>query len=348
MNEFLGRAALMVVTDKKTLQKVLTGILIVFIALFTPVIAAVEVLNSDFTIDADELETMLMSHLDESEKAQLQEMDSQIRKLDNKMSSAGYGARTKEAEVLWLLALYGKPTDSKTADKLVKCFKEDQTDNQLVAAVNKTFGTNIAKTFGTNIAADVFTRIMNSIRSTAINISDYVDPSTKNNLDLVKWAKHAEKSGWGYVWGTYGGVMNKKTLERKSSQYPNEVGSLSDFIKKHWLGGRTADCVGLIKGYGWLNPETLEVEYGTNGMKDVGADGMYKNAKVKGPIETMPEVPGLAVWHKGHIGIFIGNGEVIEAMSTKTGVKKTKFSTKRWSHWLEIPYIEYIDEASVH
>ena len=55
MSEFLGRAALMVVTDKQTLKKVLAGILIVFVALFTPVIAAVEVLNSDFTIDADEL-----------------------------------------------------------------------------------------------------------------------------------------------------------------------------------------------------------------------------------------------------------------------------------------------------
>ena len=161
MSEMIGRAALMVVTDKKTLQKVLTGILIVFIALFTPVIAAVEVLNSDFAIDADELETMLMSNLNDDEKAQLQEMDSQIRKLDSKMSSAGYGARTKEAEVLWLLALYGKPTDGKTADRLVKCFKEDQTDNQLVAAVNKTFGTNVA--------ADIFTKIMNSIRSTTIN-----------------------------------------------------------------------------------------------------------------------------------------------------------------------------------
>ena len=106
MSEMIGRAALMVVTDKQTLKKVLAGILIVFIALFTPVIAAVEVLNSDFTIDADELETMLMSHLDESEKAQLHELDSQIRKLDSKMSSAGYGARTKEAEVLWMLALY--------------------------------------------------------------------------------------------------------------------------------------------------------------------------------------------------------------------------------------------------
>ena len=67
MSEMIGRAALMVVTDKKTLQKVLTGILIVFIALFTPVIAAVEVLNSDFAIDADELETMLMSNLNDDE-----------------------------------------------------------------------------------------------------------------------------------------------------------------------------------------------------------------------------------------------------------------------------------------
>ena len=115
MSEMIGRAALMVVTDKQTLKKVLTGILIILVALFMPVIAAVEVLNSGFTIDADELETMIMSNLDESEKAQLQELDSQIRKLDSKMSSAGYGARTKEAEVLWLLALYGKPTDSKTA-----------------------------------------------------------------------------------------------------------------------------------------------------------------------------------------------------------------------------------------
>ena len=105
----------MVVTDKKTLQKVLTEILIVFIALFTPVIAAVEVLNSDFTIDADGLETLILSHMTGEQKEKLRELDSQIRKLDDKMSSAGYGARTKEAEVLWLLALYGKPTDGKTA-----------------------------------------------------------------------------------------------------------------------------------------------------------------------------------------------------------------------------------------
>ena len=128
MSEMIGRAALMVVTDKKTLQKVLTGILIVFIALFTPVIAAVEVLNSDFTIDADELESLILSNMDEDKKSQLQELDSEIKRLDSKMSSAGYGARTKEAEVLWPLELYRKHTDGRTSDRLVNCFKEYQTD----------------------------------------------------------------------------------------------------------------------------------------------------------------------------------------------------------------------------
>ena len=36
---------------------------------------------------------------------------------------------------------------------------------------------------------------------------------------------------------------------------------------------------------------------------------MFANATVKGTIDTIPEIPGLAVWHEGHIGIYIGNGE---------------------------------------
>jgi hypothetical protein len=36
-------------------------------------------------------------------------------------------------------------------------------------------------------------------------------------------------------------------------------------------------------------------------MPDVSANGMYNSAKQKGPIKTIPDVPGLAVWHVGHI-----------------------------------------------
>ena len=99
--------------------------------------------------------------------------------------------------------------------------------------------------------------------------------------------------------------------------------------------------MGLIKGYGWLNTETMEIQYGSNGMPDVGADGMYYNAGRKGSIETMPDTPGLAVWKSGHIGVYIGNGEVIEAMDTRYGVVKTKLQGRGWTHWLEVPGIKY-------
>lgn len=177
--------------------------------------------------------------------------------------------------------------------------------------------------------------------SIELDISTFTDPTTKNAADLVTYAIHAWESGWGYVWGTYGSVLTDSLFAYKLEQYPDGVGTYADFIRANWLGGRTTDCVGLIKGYGWLNPETLTIDYATNGMPDLGANQMYYSASVSGPIDTMPDTPGLAVWHDGHIGVYIGNGEVIEAMGTKYGVVKTKLEGRGWTHWLEIEYINY-------
>lgn len=58
-------------------------------------------------------------------------------------------------------------------------------------------------------------------------------------------------------------------------------------------------------------------------------------------ITDMPDTPGLAVWKSGHIGVYIGNGEVIEAMDTRYGVVKTKLQGRGWTHWLEVPGIKY-------
>ena len=177
--------------------------------------------------------------------------------------------------------------------------------------------------------------------SIELDISAFTDPTTKNAADLVTYAIHAWESGWGYVWGTYGSVLTDSLFAYKLEQYPDGVGSYADFIRANWLGGRTTDCVGLIKGYGWLNPDTMTIEYGTNGMPDLGANQMYYNASVSGTIDTMPDIPGLAVWHDGHIGVYIGNGYVIEAMNTKKGVVKTKLEGRGWTHWLQIEYINY-------
>lgn len=178
-------------------------------------------------------------------------------------------------------------------------------------------------------------------RSIELDISTFTDPTTKNATDLVTYAVHAWESGWGYVWGTYGNVLTESLLAYKVSQYPDGVGNHENFIRAHWLGGRTTDCVGLIKGYSWLSPETMTIDYGTHGMPDIGANQMYYTARESGPISTMPDIPGLAVWHEGHIGVYIGGGQVIEAMGTKNGVVKTELAKRNWTHWLKIPYINY-------
>ncbi|MEG0941893.1 MAG: hypothetical protein RSE64_08355 [Oscillospiraceae bacterium] len=176
---------------------------------------------------------------------------------------------------------------------------------------------------------------------TAIDISGFTDCGTKNSHDLVAYAQQAFENSWGYVWGTCGWVLTPQMFQSKLRQYPDGVGRYKNFIEENWMNGRTTDCVGLIKGYGWLNSRTLEIGYGTNGMPDISADQMHQAATAKGGVSTMPDIPGLAVWHKGHIGVYIGNGEVIEAMGTKYGVVKTKLKARNWTAWLKVPYIKY-------
>ena len=184
--------------------------------------------------------------------------------------------------------------------------------------------------------------------STELDTSGFTNPAGKNADDLVQYAIHAYQEHWGYVWGTFGLVLTESLFEAKLAQYPDALAGNADFIRQTWVGGRTPDCVGLIKGYGWLDTKSMTIRYATNGMPDYGADQMYqacKNAgtlnKDYGAISTMPEIPGLMLWKSGHAGVYIGGGYAIEAMGTSKGVVKTKVSDRNWQGWGKLPYIDY-------
>jgi len=160
-----------------------------------------------------------------------------------------------------------------------------------------------------------------------------------NNEGLVLYAKKALEEKWGYVWGTFGRVLTSDLLSQKVSQYPNGVGGYYDFIKAHWLGKKSVDCVGLIKGYYWGAGNYVA-------STDVNADMMYRRASEKGTISNMPDIEGLCVHKDGHIGVYIGNGQVIEAHGTKYGVILTPLhGGTDWTHWLKCPYIDYVAES---
>lgn len=330
----LKKIAVALLTNKKGLKLVggiLLGIIIIIVA---PIAAILAIFSGDLEIDTDALHQEVASIY----QSEFQAIEDKTTEIKDAMIAAGYSARADEAQLIFLMALYDKNDEADLVERLVGCFTENQTDEELIATVNVTFGVEIS--------AETFTNAMASIRAAYIDISGYTDPSTKNNLDLVQWAINAEQNGWGYVWGTYGQVLNEEKYEAVSNQYPDEVLGYAEFIEQNWLYKRTADCIGLIKGYCWFNADTGDVVYATNGTPDVDANSIYYDATERGEISTIPEIQGLAVWHEGHIGIYIGNGEVIEAMGTQYGVVKTQLTDGNWTHWFKIPYITYVEEET--
>lgn len=333
----LKKVAAAVLTDKKAGKSVAGVVLAVILIVIFPIVGVTGALGSLGKADAAQLQAILAENLSKQEITKLQTFEDTMRAIESAMAEAGFASRTREAQAIYALLLSNDADDSDMIEKLVGCFSAEQTDAQLLANVNEAFEMEIP--------IEDFAKLMQTVRAVYIDTSHYVDPSTKNNLDLVQWAIAAEKAGWGYVWGACGQALTESALASKVSQYLDEVGGQEEFIRTHWLGRRCADCVGFIKGYGWLNAETQEIEYGTNRMPDIGADAMYANATGKGTIDTIPEIPGLAVWHEGHIGIYVGNGQVIHASGTKIGVIQTPIGASGWTHWLKIPYINYIEET---
>lgn len=325
----LKKVATYILTDKKALKVVglIVGIILVIILL--PIGALLAIFNGGIEIDTGRLDEIYQER-----QIQLVEIWESV---ESAMTDAGFDqTRIDEAQALFIFGLSEHVGEDGFADDLVSCFEEEQTDSELIDAVN-------AK-FGTSIEVEDFQNAMASTRNAYINTSNYVDPSTKNNLDLVKWSEFAADKGWGYVWGTYGTVLSPDFLESKIIQYPDEVGGKEDFIRENWLGKRTADCVGLIKGYSWYDTASQMTILVSNGMPDIGADTMYENATEKGTIDTIPEIPGLAVWKEGHIGVYIGDGKVVEAYGTTSGVIRSELANGGWTHWLKIPYITYLEQ----
>lgn len=334
----LKKIAVAVLTDKKLRRTVLGIILGVLIIIIMPVAAVISVFSGDTKIDTDRLQQLVIEELSDEEKDKLQTVEDTMKAIETAMTEKGLPAeRTKEAQVLYVLALSNHAEQADFVSKLAGCFAEEQTDEQLITAVNAAFGTELK--------TEDFTKVMTAIRAKAINTSAFTDPDTKNAHDLAEWAKQAYAKKWGYVYGTYGEVLTESILTAKASQYSEQVGDNEEFIRSHWLGVRTADCIGLIKGYAWYNCDTGEIDYRSNGVTDMGSDSMLDMATEKGTIDTMPDIPGIAVWKAGHIGVYVGDGQTIHAANTELGVIMTPLEKSSWTHWLKIPYISYADDA---
>lgn len=145
-----------------------------------------------------------------------------------------------------------------------------------------------------------------------------------------------------YWWGCFGQLADAALYAQKKAQYSKKYIE-ADYPKQY--GQKVHDCCGLIKGYRWSDTPESTPKY--VGAQDVAVDGLYAQCTQRGSVGTIPETPGVCVFmaNMGHVGVYIGNGEVVEAMNHANGVVKTKLAGRGWAYWGMPEWISYDDAA---
>ena len=153
----LKKIAVALLTNPKVLKTVGGIVLGIIIIIIMPIVAVVSIFNGDVDIDYGRLDEIIVENMDESDRENLELSESVLAELETKMTEAGFESRVQEAQTLYLLGLVDHGGEEGFSDTLVGCFVEEQTDEELIAAVNEAFGSAIT--------LEDFTRAMEKYRT---------------------------------------------------------------------------------------------------------------------------------------------------------------------------------------
>lgn len=157
----------------------------------------------------------------------------------------------------------------------------------------------------------------------------------KTASSLIEYCK--AQLGLPYWMGTYGQIATRALYEANKKRLPQYY-TANDFLSQ--LGKRVFDCVGLVKGFRWSATPTSAPVY--NAAQDVAVSGLYAQCSRRGDLRSMPNIPGVCVFiPRQHVGVYIGDGWVIEARGHAYGVVKTRLADRPWTQWGMPDWITY-------
>lgn len=155
--------------------------------------------------------------------------------------------------------------------------------------------------------------------------------------DLVSHCMRFYDERWGYIYGARGQIWTQAMQDKATDEQTVKYG-------QQWVGKHVIDCSGVW----WLAMRELGsyMYHGSNTMwnkycidkgrlsKGKRTDG--KELKVGSAIFT-----GIKDGDHNHVGIYIGNGKVLEAGGTQKGVILTNVTLSKWTCWGEMKYVDY-------
>ena len=157
--------------------------------------------------------------------------------------------------------------------------------------------------------------------------------------DIIALFQKALDEKWGYIWGQSGSLWTEARQKAATREQTVKYGA-------KWIGHYVADCSGMFSwafrklgGYMYHGTNTMWKSYMT-----------AKGALSKGKRTDGQELkPGTAVFKNSgtnyyHVGLYIGNGMVIEARGTSSGVVTSAVSA--WTAWGEMRGVDYSEVAS--
>ena len=181
-----------------------------------------------------------------------------------------------------------------------------------------------------------------------------------NNIEFSSTAKNiATNYKTLYILGCFGAPLNNSNKQR----YTNNYGYNKNSTRKYKILNSSSDtfgfdCVCLIKGilWGWngnVNATYGGASYAINGVPDVSADGIMNYCVSKSNDFSNIEL-GEIVHIPGHVGIYIGDGLVVECTPIwKDGVQittlnnigcKNGYNGRFWKEHGKLKFINYVRE----
>lgn len=175
---------------------------------------------------------------------------------------------------------------------------------------------------------------------------------------IVDFFKQCLADKWGYIFGQSGAVWTESDQKLKVNYMVKNFGSdwqkdadaknnkyyRSALYGSKWVGHHVADCSGMFvcfyRQHG-LSIAHISTKIYTN----------YCSTKGKLTAELKKTIlPGSAVFtgdtetNHPHVGLYVGNGKVIEAMGVDAGVCTSNLSANKWKWYGELKALSYASQ----